>query len=254
VALEMRDVTVRYRRHTALAGFTASVGVGEWLGVIGPNGAGKTTLLRAIAGLLAHDGEILVAGRPLAARTRRERAALVTYLPQAPLIPMDMTGFDYVLLGRGPFIGYFGSDSAHDRAVVADVLEHLDLGTLAARPLGELSGGERQRMVIARALATEASILLLDEPTTALDLGHQQLTFDLVAQLRAQRGLTVVTAMHDLTLAGAYADRLLLLHRGTAAAEGTPAAVLTAANLTHSFGVRVDVVHRGDGTPIVVPV
>jgi len=252
-AIELRAVTVRYRERTVVQPFTATIEDGAWVGLIGPNGAGKTSLLRAIAGLIPHGGEILVHGRTLADRHRRERAALITYLPQLPLIPPDMTGFDYVLLGRSPFISYFGSDTAHDRAVVEDVLAQLDLETLAPRPLGELSGGERQRMVIARALATEASVLLLDEPTTALDLGHQQQTFDLVARLRRERGLSVVTAMHDLTLAGLYAEQLILLHDGAAVASGPPAEVLTQELLTRHYGVRVEILRRPDGSTIVVP-
>ena len=252
-AIEFRSVTVAYRERTVVHPFTATVGESAWLGLIGPNGAGKTSLLRAVAGLVPHSGEILVHGRALGDRSRRERAALITSMPQSPLRPADMNGFDYVLLGRSPFISYFGSDTAHDRAVVDDVLGQLDLEELAGRPLGELSGGEQQRMVIARALATEASVLLLDEPTTALDLGHQQQTLDLVARLRRERGLSVVTAMHDLTLAGLYAEELILLHEGRAVASGAPADVLTPTNLTNYYGVRVEVLHRPDGTPIVVP-
>jgi iron complex transport system ATP-binding protein len=164
-----------------------------------------------------------------------------------------MTAFDYVLLGRSPFIGYFAFETAADRAMVRSVLDELDLGDLAARPLGELSGGERQRMVIARALATEASIMLLDEPTTALDIGHQQQTLDLVARLRAERGLTVVMAMHDLTLAGLYAQQLVLLDRGIDVARGTAAEVLTEERLKEHYGARVQVLHQPDGTAVVVP-
>jgi iron complex transport system ATP-binding protein len=163
-----------------------------------------------------------------------------------------MTGFDYVLLGRSPFVSYLGTESRRDRAIVADVLERLDLVDLAERKLGRLSGGERQRLVIARALATEAPILVLDEPTSALDIGHQQQALDLVARLRDEQELTVIAAMHDLTLAGIYSDRLLLIARGAVAARGRPRDVLRPDLLFDHYGVRVDVVDHA-GTLAVVP-
>ena len=159
-----------------------------------------------------------------------------------------MTGFEYVLLGRAPYVGYFGSESRHDKAMAVDVLERLDLQEFASRRLGTLSGGERQRLVIARALAQEAPILLLDEPTAALDIGHQQQALELVARLRADHGLTVVAAMHDLTLAGMYSDRLNLLYEGQSVARGPAAEVLNADRLAEFYGVRVSVHHEPDGT------
>ena len=186
-------------------------------------------------------------------RSPRRRAALVAYVPQSPLIPADMTGFDYVLLGRNPYIGYFGSESRHDRALVQDVLERLDLVRFADRRLGTLSGGEQQRLVIARAVAQEAPVLLLDEPTSALDIGHQQQALELVDRLRREHGLTVVSAMHDLTLAGVYADRLTLLHQGSVVAAGAAAEVLRAETLSEFYGVSVSVHHDPDGTVVVVP-
>jgi iron complex transport system ATP-binding protein len=251
--LELRAVSVRYGKREVVAPFSATIDEGSWLALIGPNGAGKTSLLRAVAGLLEHGGDVLVDGRRLVDLHRRERAALITYLPQTPLLPDEMTAFDYVLLGRSPFIRYFAFETPADRASVRSVLDELDLGDLAVRPLGQLSGGERQRMVIARALATEASIMLLDEPTTALDIGHQQQTLDLVARLRAERGLTVITAMHDLTLTGLYADELVLLHRGAEVARGTATEVLTEEHLKDYYGARVQVLHQPDGTAVVVP-
>ena len=169
------------------------------------------------------------------------------------MIPSDMTGFDYVLLGRSPYVGYFGVENRRDRQMVVEILERLDLGAFTDRRLGTLSGGERQRLVIARALATEAPILVLDEPTSALDIGHQQQALELVAGLRAEQGLTVVSAMHDLTLAGIYSDRLILMHEGSVVALGTAHDVLTAETLAEFYGVRVSVYREPDGTVIVVP-
>jgi iron complex transport system ATP-binding protein len=252
-SLECCELTVRYGRETVLQSFSTSVRSGEWLGLIGPNGAGKSSLLKAIVGVVPSSGDVLVDGAPTALRSRARRASLIAYVPQEPILPADMTGFEYVLLGRSPYVGYFGVESRHDRAMVRDVLERLELTAFAERKLGRLSGGERQRLVIARALATEAPILLLDEPTSALDIGHQQQALELVARLRADHGLTVVSAMHDLTLAGLYSDRLVLLHEGVVAASGTPAEVLRPEPLAEFYGVRVTVHREPDGTIVVIP-
>jgi iron complex transport system ATP-binding protein len=252
-SIELRGVTVAYGRRQALAPFSDTVASGEWLGLIGPNGAGKSSLLRAIVGLVPAGGDVQVDGSPLALRSRRRRAALIAYVPQLPLLPEDMTGFEYVLLGRSPYVGYFGTESRHDKAMARDVLRRLDLTEFTDRRLGELSGGERQRLVIARALAQEAPILLLDEPTSALDIGHQQQALELVARLRRDHGLTVISAMHDLTLAGQYSDRLALLYEGQCVATGPAVDVLRAETLAEFYGVRVTVQHEPDGTVVVIP-
>ena len=246
-------LNVRYGAQEAVYAFTDQVRPGEWLCLIGPNGAGKSSVLRAVAGLVPYRGVITVDGAPLSARSPRRRAAVVAYVPQSPLMPDDMTGLEYVLLGRNPYIGYFGTETKHDRALVADVLQRLDLDEFATRRLGTLSGGERQRLVIGRAVAQEAPILLLDEPTSALDIGHQQQALELVDRLRRDHGLTVVSAMHDLTLAGLYADRLALLHQGHVVASGDAAQVLRPETLSEFYGVSVSVHHEPDGTVVVVP-
>jgi iron complex transport system ATP-binding protein len=252
-SLGFECVNVRYGAQEALFALTDQVRPGEWLCLIGPNGAGKSSALRAVAGLAPYRGIITVDGSPLTVRSPRRRAALVAYVPQAPLMPDDMTGSEYVLLGRNPYVGYFSSETKHDRALVADVLDRLDLHEFADRRVGTLSGGEKQRLVIARAVAQEAPILLLDEPTSALDIGHQQQALELVDRLRREHGLTVVSAMHDLTLAGLYADRLSLLHQGHVVASGTAAHVLRPETLSEFYGVSVTVHHEPDGTVVVVP-
>ena len=252
-SLAFVDVSVKYGSSVAVQGFTDTVRPGEWLCLIGPNGAGKSSLLRSAAGLVKHEGGILVDGSPLHLRTSRRRAALVAHVPQSPSMPEDMTAAEYVLLGRNPYVGYFGNESKHDRMMVARVVERLDLEEFAERRLGTLSGGERQRLVIARALAQEAPIMLLDEPTSALDIGHQQQALELVDSLRREHGFTVVSAMHDLTLAGLYSDRLALLHQGHCVATGPAEQVLKAETLSEFYGVSVTVHHEPDGTVVVVP-
>jgi len=252
-SLAFVDVSVNYGSSTAVQGFTDTVRPGEWLCLIGPNGAGKSSLLRSAAGLVKHDGGILVDGSPLHLRSSRRRAALVAHVPQSPSMPDDMTAAEYVLLGRNPYVGYFGNETKHDRMMVARVIERLDLEHFANRRLGTLSGGERQRLVIARALAQEAPIMLLDEPTSALDIGHQQQALELVDSLRREHGFTVVSAMHDLTLAGLYSDRLALLHQGHCVASGPAEQVLKAETLSEFYGVSVTVHHEPDGTVVVVP-
>jgi iron complex transport system ATP-binding protein len=163
-----------------------------------------------------------------------------------------MTSREYALLGRTPYIGYFGSPSHRDRTIVDDVLERLRLGEFAHRMMGELSGGERQRIVLARALAQQAPILLLDEPTSALDIGHQQQALELVAELRQTEQLTIISALHDLTLAGTYTDRLTMLNQGAAVVSGSAEDVLTAERLGEIYHVCVTVEHD-EGQVIVVP-
>ncbi|MEO3813520.1 ABC transporter ATP-binding protein [Sphaerisporangium sp. B11E5] len=224
---------------------------GEWVAVIGPNGAGKTTLLRAISGLLDVRGEVLVGGTPVRGLPARRRARLMAYAPQNPLLPAGLTVREYTLLGRTPYIPYLGREGRHDREVTWSVLERLDLTELASRPLGHLSGGERQRVVLARALVQQAPVLLLDEPTTALDLGHQQQVLELLDGLRLADGLTVVTTIHDLGLAGQYADTMLLLAAGRTVASGPVGHVLTEPLLARHFGARVTVTPGPDGRPQV---
>ena len=253
-SLVLDAVSVTYGDRSALRAFSDSVEAGEWVGIIGPNGAGKSSLLRAIAGLVASEGSMFVGDVDLAGLGDRERAQQIAYVPQEPLIPADMTTFEYVLLGRTPYIGYLGGASAHDRSVVRDVLERLRLSDFRDRLLGSLSGGERQRIVLARALAQETPILLLDEPTSALDIGHQQQALELVTELRQTQQLTVISSLHDLTLAGTYTDRLVMLDHGEVVAAGAARDVLTAERLGEVYRVCVTVeVDPEDDAVIVVP-
>ncbi len=236
-----------------LSGVDLAVAAGEWVTVIGPNGAGKSTLLRAVGGRLAHRGSVSVNGTHVSALSRRALARTVAVVAQSPVVPPGMTVIDYVLLGRTPYISPLGRESARDLAVVDGVLERLELTAFTGRLLATLSGGERQRVFLARALAQEAPLLLLDEPTSSLDIGHQQDVLDLVDDLRRDRNLTVLATMHDLSVAGEYADRLVLMAGGRVVAAGPPAEVLTEELLSAEYHARVRVV-AGDHGPIVVPV
>jgi iron complex transport system ATP-binding protein len=252
-ALSMHDVRVTLRARQVLAGITLEVARREWVAVIGPNGAGKTTALRAAAGHVPYDGSLLVNGSEVGRLHPRELARELAVVPQSPATPPILTVADYVMLGRTAHIPYFGRESHGDMDAVGRALGRLELDALADRPLTSLSGGERQRAVLARALAQEAGLLLLDEPTSALDIGRQQAVLELVDCLRGELGLTVMSAMHDLTLAGQFADRLVLLSEGRIAAEGPPRDVLVEARIAEHYDATVDVLATGGRPPVVVP-
>ena len=248
------DVGVVLDGRPVLEHVTVDVARGEWLALVGPNGAGKTTLLRAVAGLVPATGDLVVDGCRPARTRRRTLARRVGYVPQNPEVPAGMSVREYALLGRTAHLPYFGVEGRHDYAVVDDVLATLDLSRFADRALATLSGGERQRAVLARALAQQAPVVLLDEPTSALDLGHQHGVLELVDDLRHRFGWTVLAAVHDLTLAAQYADRLLLLAGGRCHAVGPPAAVLTEELVTRHWHAPVRIIDDGAGGMAVLPV
>jgi iron complex transport system ATP-binding protein len=250
--LALRNVSVELGTRTVVDSVDASVESGGWLGLIGPNGAGKSTLLRAVAGLVPHTGTVELNGGDRMGLDRRALARVVAFVPQEPLLPDEMRVRDYVLLGRTPHLGFRG-EQASDLETSVAVLARLELSALAERQLRSLSGGERQRAVIARALAQEPALLLLDEPTSSLDLGHQQRTLELVDELRRERGLTVIAAMHDLTLVGQYADVLVLLDGGRVVAAGSPAEVLEASTIALHYGAEISLLQDPAVGVAVIP-
>jgi cobalamin transport system ATP-binding protein len=227
---------------------------GEWLCLIGPNGAGKTSVLRAVAGLVGHEGEIRIGSTSTRALGPRAIARRVAMLHQEPQTPVGMTVAQYVMLGRTPHLGYLGREGTGDRRVVAEILQRLSLVGFATRPLDHLSGGERQRAAIARALAQQAPVLLIDEPTSSLDVGRQQEVLELIDEIRRERALTVIAAMHELTLAGQYADRLALLVEGRLVASGPAAELLTEPTIAEHYGASVKVIEMNGAGRAVVPV
>ena len=251
-AIALENVTVVLGGRAVVDRIELSVAEGEWLALIGPNGAGKTTLLRAIARLIPFSGVIELHGRPTGTMQRTELSKLVAVVPQEPSTPPWMTVGEYVLLGRTPHLGRLAKEGKRDREAAARALARLDLLGFNGRRLGTLSGGEKQRAVVARALAQEASVVLLDEPTAALDIGHQQQALELLDTLRAESGLTLVAAMHDLTLAAHYADRMVLLDAGHVAADGTPPEVLTESLIARHYEATIRIVTM-DGKITVVP-
>ena len=251
--LECRNLRAGYGDREVLRGIDLEVAEHEWVAVIGPNGSGKSTLLRAVAGTLSATGGVSVTGSPANGVNVKSRSRLVAMVAQNPVIPDGMTVLDYVLLGRTPYIPAWGTETTTDLRVVQRVLADLDLKAMPERVLQSLSGGELQRVVLARALAQDAPVLLLDEPTTALDVGHQQQVLELVDRLRKTRSITVLAAMHDLTLAAQYADRLVLLVDGTVAAAGAAEEVLTSGLLLEHYGADVAILRSPEGSVVVVP-
>jgi iron complex transport system ATP-binding protein len=251
-AIELADVSVYLGGRRVVDEVDVVVGEGEWVALIGPNGSGKTTLLRAIAGLVPFDGAIAFQGTSAALLGRRELSRLVALVPQEPVTPPWMTVGEYVLLGRTPHLGPLAREGKYDLGAAARALERLDLLGYRDRLLGTLSGGEKQRVVVARALAQDARIVLLDEPTAALDIGHQQQALELLDVLRDESQLALVAAMHDLTLAAQYADRMIMLDGGRVVAEGAPPEVLTESLIARHYEATIEVVTVG-GKHVVVP-
>lgn len=253
VAIER--LSFRWSERAVLHDLSLMVGPGEFVGLLGPNGSGKSTLLRLIAGLLRPAaGMVRTAGLDPGPRTRRALARQVAFVSQTQIVPMTFTVAELVLLGRLPHLGPLAAERDSDREAVWRALEATNCVDLTNRRLGELSGGERQRAILARALAQEPALLLLDEPTAHLDPGVAQELVGTLVRLNRERGLTIIAAFHDLNLAAVAAPRLLLLHEGRLVRDGAPATVLTDAALQRVYGRGVQVVaHPQSGAPVVLP-
>ena len=256
--IRLRGVEAGYRSASGprpvLRGVDLDVGPGELVGLMGANGSGKTTLLRVMAGTIAPSaGMVELRGRSLAAWTRAEIARSVAVLPQSTALPEGFRVAEIVTMGRTPHARSLFGWGPGDRDAVADALRDADAEELADRPVGELSGGERQRVLVALALAQEPALLLLDEPTTHLDVAHAAALLGGLARLQRVRDLTVVVVLHDLVLASGWLPRLVVLEGGRVAADGPPADALTPEVVRRAFGVAADVAVTEAGRRIVVP-
>ncbi len=236
-AITLTRISTGYGGQMVLDHISVSVPAGSFYCIIGPNGSGKTTLLKTIAGILPpQDGTIELLGEPLNAYSRRRLAQKLAYVPQLASVGFPFTVKEIVLMGRTPHQDWLGTPGPTDVRMADTALRYTGLTHLARRRFEHLSGGERQRVFIARAICQQPQVMVLDEPTAALDLAHQVRIMDLMEQLRHDTGLTVIMVSHDINLAAMYADNLLLLKDGQPLSQGTPASVLTYPNLENAYG------------------
>lgn len=248
--LQACGVECGYNGRKVLAGMDLSLHRGEFLAVLGPNGSGKTTLLRALAGVLPlMSGQVLLEGRPISAMPRQQVARTMAVVPQLSTPPFEFTVREMVAMGRSPHLGRLQAERPEDREAVAEALSLTGTSHLAARPVTELSGGELQRVTIARALAQQAPIMLLDEPGAFLDLNHQLHIFNLLVELNVNQSRSILCISHDVNLASEYAQRLVLMQQGRVVCHGAPEQVLTADNILQVYGCRVEVDHSPSGRP-----
>lgn len=251
VKLEVNDVTFSYASVPVLKNVRIAVDTTEVLGVLGPNGAGKSTLLKCIDGILTpQEGSILLDGQDIRKMSRIELAKKIGYIPQSLSHAFSATVFDAVLMGRRPHLGWRTSEK--DTEKVLETLHMLHIEDLAMRDINELSGGQMQKVFIARALAQEADVLLLDEPTSNLDVRHQLEVMHTIKSIVRKKGISAIMAIHDLNLAARYADRIIMMSDGTIFSAGGPASVLTRDNIKQVYGVIAEV-NYNDGKPYIVP-
>src|SRR5688572_4589899 len=251
--LEASGVSFAYGDKPVLRDVRVTLAAGEVVALIGPNGSGKSTLIKSLLGHLEANGSITWDGRPMRDWRRRDLARFVAYLPQSPAFDPQQRVADVLRLGRAPYWGAFGLESQRDVEVVGRVVDELHVGEWTTRRMDELSGGQRQLVYVARALIQEPRALLLDEPNTYLDLRHQVELGQLMRRLARERSLGLLVASHDLNLAAAFADRLVLLQDGAVAADGPPEVVLDPELLTRVYGVPMQRLSREGKPPVLVP-
>lgn len=251
MSLEIDSLEVRYRDRVAVRRLSIEIAAGQLIALVGPNGAGKSSLLKAVACLVEPDGDVRWQGRSLGGLDARARARLLAYLPQSPTAHWPMPVRDLVALGRLPHCSFGQRPGPADRDAVDAAMQLTDIEALAGRSIDELSGGEAARVQLARALAVEAPMLLVDEPVASVDPYHQLKIMALLADYAA-RGALVVAVLHDLALAARFADTMLLLHEGRLVESGPPGDVLSEQSLVKYYRVRPFIAHR-DGQPVIVP-
>ncbi|HDN65046.1 MAG TPA: ABC transporter ATP-binding protein [Methanosarcinales archaeon] len=251
--LKVENVEFSYTSVPVLTDVCLELAQSEMLGVVGPNGAGKSTLIRCIDRILKPQrGNILLDGEEMKHIGMRETAKKLGYIPQSASQIFPATVFDTVLMGRSPHIGWRSSEKDNEK--VLDVLQMLNIEDLAMRDINETSGGQQQRVFIARALAQEPDILLLDEPTSNLDIQHQLEVMEIIKDLVAKKGISAIMAVHDLNLASRYTDRVIIMKGGRIFDAGTPPDVLTPENIRSVYGVEAEVINRNGGMPYIIPI
>lgn len=252
--LTLERVALGYGKQEILRNVTFSVNEGEMMGIIGPNGSGKSTLLKGICRVIApHAGRVLFEGRDISGLNRMEIARRIAVVPQAPHLPETFTAFEIVLMGRTPHLGRFRFEGYRDFDIAWKAMGITRTQPLAERTVDKLSGGQRQLLTIARAIAQEPGLILLDEPTAHLDINYQMEILDFIRGLCRNRGLTALAVLHDLNLAAQYCDRLVLLGNGTVRAVGSPSEVLTETNIADVYGARVHIMpHPANRLPTVL--
>ncbi len=250
VKISIKDLTFSYKSNKILDNLNISVDDSEIVSLVGPNGSGKTTLIKCIDRILKPRGSILLEGREVQEMKQQEIARQIGYVPQSSATPLATTVFDTVLMGRRPHIGWRVSDFDLDK--VSDRLERLNLQDLAMRDFGQLSGGQKQKVLIARALVQEPTVLLLDEPTSNLDMKHQLDVLETISSMVKEKGISAVMAIHDLNLAARFSDKLVMLKKGVVYASGSPIDLLSEKNISDVYGVEA-IVMRSLDKPCIVP-
>lgn len=248
--LRIEGINFRYNSRLILKNVSLEVGEGEIMALIGPNGSGKTTLLRCIMGMVTPErGNVLITGRQISKIKKKDLARCIAYVSQNESTNFPVTVFDAILMGRKPYLSW--NPGNRDFKIVCEVLQTLSLEELALRDLNELSGGEKQKVLIARAIVQEPEIILLDEPTSNLDLKHQLEVLETIKGLARERKISVIMAMHDLNLAPRYSDKIAMLKSGEVFSVGTPHQVITSENIKEVYGVEATVYNHHDAPYVV---
>ncbi len=253
--LKINNLSVFYGDRQILHDIQLDVNSGEIVVLLGPNGAGKSTLIRSISGVIPiRSGNIFVDQKDVASLSIMERARHISVVPQAVSMPPAFTVWETVLLGRTPYLNFLGQTSAKDEAIARQALEQVDALHLIEKRMNEISGGEQQRVLLARTLAQDTPILLMDEPTTHLDISHQVDLLKLITKQAREKNLTVLIALHDLNLASMFADRIAIVQNGLLCVAGTPQETLTSEIINSVYHVPVHIVsHPETGAPFIIP-
>ncbi|WP_352420202.1 ABC transporter ATP-binding protein [Proteiniborus sp.] len=255
-AVLIENLTFKYDIDEILKNIDINIPKGSFVSILGPNGSGKTTLLKNICNILKPDnGKIIINNRNVTNIKYKELAKIIAVVHQSPDIQFDFSVLDVVLMGRFPYIGRFKSESKKDIDIAKEAMQNTGIWELRDKSINEISGGEKQRVMIARALAQQPEILILDEPISNLDIKYQVGILELCKKLNKENKLTIIMTLHDINLAGRYSDYLILLDRGKIKTMDTPEKVLTQENISNVYDIKVDILKRnGDKTPYIIPV